>query len=137
MGNSLLIIDDDIDDCHILEESLYQIGSLENIEYRHSIKSALEYLEENRHQLPKVVVIDMNLPIIDGVTGLSMILPTYPMIAIMYTTTCTPEVKEKAIKNGAFDCVQKGNTYADNLRFAKRVFDLLQEPAVANRTDNA
>lgn len=133
MRKALLIIDDDIDDCRILEESLYQIGPLDHIEYRHNIKSALEYLEENRDELPKVVVIDMNLPIIDGMKGLQMILPKYPMIVIMYTTTCTPEIKQKAIESGAFDCVQKGNTYADNLRFAKRVFDILQDPAAVNR----
>jgi two-component system, chemotaxis family, protein-glutamate methylesterase/glutaminase len=127
MKNTLLIIDDDIDDCLILEESVNQIGTIENIEFKHSIKAGLEFLEENKTNLPKVVVIDVNLPLIDGITGLKAILERYPIKAIVYTTSCTPELKEKALAYGAVDCVQKGNSYADNLKFAKRVFDLIHE----------
>ena len=127
MNHALLIIDDDIDDCLILEESVNQIGPVKNIQFKHSIKDALEFLEENKTNLPKVVIIDINLPAVDGISGLKTILERYAVKAIMYTTACTPEIKEKARSYGAIDCVQKGNSYADNLKFAKRVFDLIQE----------
>ncbi len=129
MTHDLLIIDYDIDDCQLLEESLYQIGTVDNIAFRHNIKTALEFLEEHKENLPKVVIIDVNLPIVDGMTGLKSILEHYPVTAIMYTTSCTPEMKDKALKIGAIDCVQKGSTYSDNLKFAKRLFDLIHKGA--------
>jgi DNA-binding NtrC family response regulator len=125
MTTTLLIIDDDLDDCQILEESLCQVGVTDPIEYKHAIDAGLRFLEEHKNVLPKIVIIDVNLPWVDGLTGLKVILEKYPVTAIMYTSSCTSEVKEKAIALGALDCVQKGSTYADNLRFAKRVFDLL------------
>jgi hypothetical protein len=60
---SRAFVDDDIDDCLILEECVNQIGAVVNIEFRHNVKAALGFLDENKTNLAKVFVIDVNLPV--------------------------------------------------------------------------
>jgi hypothetical protein len=64
---------------------------------------------------------------VDGITGLKTIVERHAIKAIMHATSCTPEIKEKALSYGAIACVQKSNSDADNLKFTKSLFDLIQE----------
>lgn len=124
--NGVLIIDDDEDDCRMVEESLHQVGIRERIEYRLSAEEGLEFLEEQRERLPKLVIIDMNMPLMNGTTGLKKIVERYSIKVIMHTTYCTDELVKEVKLFGGLDCVKKGTSYADNLRFAKRVSELLK-----------
>lgn len=126
-SDGVLIIDDDEDDCRMVEEGLRQIGILERIEYKLGVKEGLEFLEDQKERLPKVVIIDMNMPLMNGTTGLKKIVESFNVKVIMYTTYCTDELVKEVKTLGGLDCVKKGTSYADNLKFARRVFDLLKQ----------
>jgi two-component system chemotaxis response regulator CheB len=125
MGDGVLIIDDDEDDCMELEESLIHVGSRVRVDYRMSAESGLKFLNEHKNDLPKIVVIDMNMPGMDGISVLRQIMDNYPVMTIMHATSCNESLAREVKSLGGIDCVQKGTSYADNLRFARRVLELL------------
>jgi DNA-binding NtrC family response regulator len=125
MGEGVLIIDDDEDDCMELEESLIHVGSRVRVDYRMSAESGLKFLSEHKNDLPKIVVIDMNMPGMNGISVLRQIMDNYAVMTIMHTTSCNEALVREVKSLGGIDCVQKGTSYADNLRFARRVLELL------------
>ena len=126
MANEILIIDDDEDDCREFEESLVQLGGSARVEYRLSAEGGLQFLEEHKLDLPKVVVIDMAMPSMSGIKAMQKIIANYRINTIMYSTFCSDEIVKEVKALGCIDCMQKGTSYTDNLKFAKRVLDHLK-----------
>ena len=125
MANGVLIIDDDEDDCLLIEESLHQVGILERIVSKRGAMDGIRFLEETKDDLPKVIILDLNMPEMNGLEALQEILKRYAVKIIIHTTTCSDETISKVKLLGGFDCVKKGTSYSDNLKFARKVYDLL------------
>jgi chemotaxis response regulator CheB len=65
------------------------------------------------------------MPMMNGVDFLSKLNALYAIPVIMYTTTCDDGLVKEAKELGAIDCVKKGTTYVDSLKFAKRVAEII------------
>ncbi len=70
-------------------------------------REALDYFERTD---PDVVVLDIEMPDMDGITALPLLLAKKPGLAVIMASTLTrrnAEVTLKALSLGALDCVQK------------------------------
>ncbi|MFH1851783.1 MAG: sigma-54 dependent transcriptional regulator [Candidatus Neomarinimicrobiota bacterium] len=65
-------------------------------------------LEAIRDQRPNLVLLDINLPVMDGLTTLKQIKQIYPDLpVIIFTAHGTSERAIRAMKNGAYDYLEK------------------------------
>lgn len=129
MDYSILIIDDDQDDCELVEEGLRQVGWKYKVDFITDAVESLNFLlwKKNSHALPSVIILDLNMPQIGGMEVLAKIKETYEDIpVILYSTACTEEIIKQAKKLGAHDCIKKGTSYTDNLKFARLVLSLVK-----------
>jgi len=68
--NKILIVEDDIDDRELLDDAMKQANPSVNLIFAENGLDALKYLEqikENPAQLPCLIVLDLNMPFIDGI----------------------------------------------------------------------
>jgi CheY-like chemotaxis protein len=121
----ILLVDDDVDDCELLEETLREVGITLTINVVHDGPAAFEFLKNLDGNLPKVIILDVNMPMMNGMEFLSKLNSLYTIPVIMYTTTCDDNLIREAKELGAIDCVKKGTSYVDGLKFAKRVAQLV------------
>lgn len=130
MQQSILVVDDDPDDCQLLAEVLLEVGWEGSTYFRHDGASALFMLGNlfKAGKLPSLIILDINLP---GITGMDVLKTTkllYPNIPVlMYSTTCTPEVLQEARENGAIDCYTKATSHAQQLEFGRHVLAMISQ----------
>ena len=69
MNKQILIVEDDLDDREILEESIGKADSSMQLKFTENGADALEYLcdlKNNKLPLPRLIILDLNMPYIDG-----------------------------------------------------------------------
>jgi CheY-like chemotaxis protein len=122
----VLIIDDDEEDCDFLKECLIDVGVTLPIVVAHDGPAAFKFLEDLNGYLPKLIVLDVNMPLMNGLTFYSKLRLTSNIPVIFYTTSCDDDLVKQARDLGAIDCVKKGVTYVDSMGFAKRVAEFVK-----------
>jgi len=129
MEYSILVVDDDPDDCLLIEESLYQAGWKYYVHFAVSGSEALTLLESRRTSgtFPLIIILDVNMPAMNGVDVLIKLKegPYKSIPVILYSTSCSDDLIKQAKELGAHDCVKKGTSYTDNIKFARRVLALI------------
>ena len=99
----ILIVDDEENICMILE-SIFT-------DARYSVETAadgLEALEKMKSFAPEVVLLDKNMPRMDGLTTLRKIKQLYPAtVVVMITANGDVTSAVEAIKQGAYDYIEK------------------------------
>jgi two-component system response regulator AtoC len=103
-NNKLILI---VDDEPSMRKNMADLLESENY---HSIEAAdgEEALTKVRTNLPDLVLLDINLPKIDGLTVLKEIIEIFPQIpVIIFTAYGTSERAIDAMKSGAFDYLEK------------------------------
>lgn len=69
MNKQILIVEDDLDDREILEESIYKVDPSVQLTFTENGADALQYLfklKDNQLPLPQLIILDLNMPYIDG-----------------------------------------------------------------------
>jgi CheY-like chemotaxis protein len=68
MSKTILFVDDDEDDRHVLADVLEQVDPKVNAVFAENGLKAIEYLYDRSQsaQLPCLIVLDLNMPILDG-----------------------------------------------------------------------
>jgi two-component system response regulator len=127
MQRGILIVDDDEDDCRLVKEGLYQVGLRVPIHIAMGGAEALEFLKANRSNLPALIILDFNMPQMNGLEVLRTVHEEYGIPTVLYSTTCTPDIVREAREAGAIDCIKKGTSFTDNLKFSKYIADLLRK----------
>jgi CheY-like chemotaxis protein len=129
MEYSILVVDDDPDDCQIIEESLYQAGWKHSVYFAIGGLEALKFLESQKTSgtLPVIIILDVNMPAMNGLEVLAKLKKDdYRHIpVILYSTSCSDELILKSKELGAHDCAKKGTSYTDNIKFARRVLTII------------
>ena len=107
---SILIIDDDIDDYELVREAFQQINPGIAVYYVKSCEDAISY----RHQSFDLVLLDINMPQLDGFSWLKKIrdhgYTNLPVI--MYTNSLSPTHIAKAYEEGANLYFTKPETFS-------------------------
>ena len=110
----ILLIDDDRDDAELFKEALSEINASIGFEHYEDSKQGLENLLTQETNLPDLIFLDINMPIVSGWQCLAEFkksehLKNIPVI--MFTTSSQPKEKEIAMERGAADFITKPNEY--------------------------
>lgn len=111
----ILVADDDIDDQEMISGSLYDMDHNCKVEVVSDGQQAINRLENASLPQPCLVVLDLNMPILDGLETLARIRqkPSLQGIPIVvFTTSDSSESKKKSMTLGALDYIVKPNDYA-------------------------
>ena len=127
MQRSILVVDDDEDDCQLVKDGLIQVGLRFPVHTAAGGSEALEFLRSQSPNLPTLIILDFNMPRMNGLDVLRTIQELYHIPTVLYSTTCTPEIVSEARGAGAIDCIKKGTSYTDNLKFAKYISELVKK----------
>lgn len=115
---SILIVDDSDDDIMLFHEAFERIDPLIQCAVASDGREALEKLEEMEKagKLPKLILMDLNMPIMDGCTAVRKIrkrLSLLELTVVIFTSSELLEDAQNAYAAGANACVRKPDTYAD------------------------
>src|SRR6185436_9384889 len=104
--NPILIVDDDVEDHMMLDEYFREVGISDKVTFLINGQLALQYLDsiEDASQLPKLLVLDLNMPILTGSQVLQQIKQT-PRLknipVIIFSTSVNENEKKKCLSSGA------------------------------------
>ena len=107
---SFLLVDDDIDDIIIFQETLRKVDDKIQLFYVHDGKDALDFLADNKGHLPSLIFLDINMPRMDGKECLKNLkhdekLKHIPVL--MYTTSSQSTDIEETMMTGAMCFITK------------------------------
>ena len=109
-ARSFLLVDDDIDDIIIFQETLKKIDEKILFSSANNGKAAIDLLTKNTGQLPSLIFLDINMPRMDGKECLKIIkhdekLKHIPVL--MYTTSSQSSDIEETMMLGAMCFITK------------------------------
>lgn len=110
----VLLIDDDRDDAELFKEALWEVNSSIAFEHYDDSKAGLNVLLEKHSNLPDVIFLDINMPIISGWQCLSEFKKTDHLKhipVIMFTTSSQDREREIAKELGADGFITKPSEY--------------------------
>lgn len=126
----ILFVEDDSEDRMILKDAFAEQDCADRITTYESGFDFLQQLAEIRlfSPPPDLIIMDYNLnganaDILLQQVKADIYLKDVPVI--IYTSFCTKKLHDECLKNGAFDCIEKGNTYQQVVNFASKVCDYL------------
>lgn len=110
-ASTILYIDDDSDDCMMLQISLQDSGSAAKLVFASNGEEAVEYLNSvYPTSLPNLIVMDMNMPRWDGKRTLSY-LKSQPHLAsipvVMFSTSGSKSDRDDCAQLGAMSYFTK------------------------------
>jgi DNA-binding NarL/FixJ family response regulator len=113
------------DDHELLRDGLVQfLGGCEGIEVVGSVENGLEAVEQCGKLQPDVVLMDLSMPIMDGIEATRIICQKYPHIKIVIlTNSFVDSRKQEALEAGASQYLRKGvrvEEISDSLRAVTR-----------------
>lgn len=111
---TILLIDDDRDDAELFQEVLKEIDSSIGFNHIEDSKKGLEKLTAQTNNLPDIIFLDINMPIVSGWQCLDHFKKTEHLKdipVIMFTTSSQPREKENALQHGANGFITKPNEY--------------------------
>lgn len=113
---TILLADDDPDDRMFFEDALDELLIRATL---HTVSNGVElmkFLENNAHQLPSVLFLDLNMPSKSGAECLSEIKTheTFRQVPIIiYSTSANPDVMESLYNLGALYYVRKEGDFSN------------------------
>jgi CheY-like chemotaxis protein len=135
----VLIVDDDEDDRAIVNEALGEIDKSIRCVSLVEGSEALDYLKTNMESLPGLVLLDLNMPKMDGKEFLLAVKQDPQLMHIpvtIYTTSRLKEDMEETKVLGASHFISKPTNFNDLMTEIKRVLNDLEyaEPTQNNNT---
>ncbi len=125
----VLVVDKEGSNCRIFAEAATRLGN--ELSFRHSLNDCLESLKTDP---PDVIFIDSDLPDGNPIGDLDKLqrCPSVPTIIVM-TARGTPENAESAIRNGAWDYIQKPEGVKEAISRLSRAVQYRREFRNGNR----
>ncbi|OQP44552.1 hypothetical protein A4H97_09275 [Niastella yeongjuensis] len=107
---SFLLVDDDIDDIIIFQDTLKKVDDKIGFFYVNNGKDAIDLLTDNVPNLPSLIFLDINMPRMDGKECLQILkqdarLKHIPVL--MYTTSSQSADIEETMMHGAMAFITK------------------------------
>lgn len=107
---SFLLVDDDIDDIIIFQETLKKVDEKIELFYVHDGKDALDFLANSKGVLPSLIFLDINMPRMDGkecLRNLKQDERFKHIPVLMYTTSSQSADIEETMMTGAMCFITK------------------------------
>ena len=125
------------------DDSLERLNSLralislsDNLEYVGDAENCGKVLNEMEEYSPDVVLMDINMPIVDGLEGLKLIKSKFPQIKVLIQTAFDDSDKIfQSISNGASGYILKSDSPTRILQAIEEVYEggASMNPAIAKR----
>lgn len=136
---SILLADDDKDDRFFFSMALEALTVPTQLAIVMDGEKLMAYLDENSHQLPDVLFLDLNMPRKNGFECLSEIkfnknLKQLPVI--IYSTSFEQDVVNLLYKNGAQYYIRKPAEFSQLKRLIQQTVALLTRVLPAGKTGN-
>lgn len=128
MPATIMLIDDDADDRELFSEALQKVGPHIRFESASSGQMAFDLLESKKQQLPELIFLDINMPVVDGWECLSMLKGNEAfkhIPVIIYSTSAPDGAQETAIRLGALSYVLKPSQFNELKQLLARVVGLI------------
>jgi len=112
----ILWADDDMDDLMLMRHVLQDIGQDYDIAEVSNGQEALDYLEDakRKNDLPSLVILDMNMPVLNGKEALSIIKKDSALseIPLVFFTTSNSELDKMYCKRFGVEMITKPPQYS-------------------------
>lgn len=117
-STKILYADDDCDDHFFLRESITCTGLPADIVYLTDGDQVIHYLEKAGDDLPSLIVLDLNMPRMNGTQTLRYLKSDErykDVTVIIYSTSVNPLERETCLELGAHSYVVKPTLYQESL----------------------
>jgi len=112
----VLVVDDDLDDQLLIEEA-FQTGDMQcDLQFASDGRQALSILDKNSSYIPDLIVLDLNMPVMNGFEVLSHLQVTslFPRIpVVVLTTTAEADYIDKSYDLGAKSFIVKPKSFRE------------------------
>lgn len=126
--NFILFADDDVDDQELIKMAFEMTTSGYSCEIVNNGQEALNVLRQHNH-LPCVIVLDVNMPVMDGIQTLKK-LKAYSEFdkipKVILTTSDNDENRKISYLNGAVDYLVKPETMKDLVTTVQKILSYCQ-----------
>jgi CheY-like chemotaxis protein len=126
----ILVVDDDEEDRMLIQEAFNEIGAPDVVYFETNGEDAITYLDSHPDALPYLIVLDLNMPRMNGTQTLRYLKDDerYKHITvIIYTTSMNPLERETCLSLGAHSYVVKPTLYQESLDTVARFHQLCEE----------
>lgn len=123
----ILWADDDIDDLMLMRHVLQDTGQDYDIREVNNGREALDYLEAEKQKgsLPALIILDMNMPVLNGKETLGVIKKDQSLkdIPLVFFTTSNSELDKMYCKRFGVEMITKPPQYNHLKEAVKRLLD--------------
>jgi CheY-like chemotaxis protein len=123
---TILIVDDDRDDQYMIRKIVTALAPDAAIVQAYNGDECLRYLEAHAHDLPALITMDLNMPLVNGIEATSQIKtsPAAQHIPLVVLTTSDRSTdKDAALAAGANDYVVKPVIYEELQQAIRSIID--------------
>jgi CheY-like chemotaxis protein len=130
--HTILYAEDDVDDFESVKEVVEQLSDTHTIINAKNGEEAVRYLLQHEKQLPSLVILDLNMPIMNGKEVLSWIKEKEPFrdLPIMVFTTSSREEDVKLCQKHTCTFFRKPTLYRDLLHIVQTMLQMCEERPV-------
>jgi CheY-like chemotaxis protein len=128
----ILLVDDDEEDRMLIHEAFTEIGAPDIVHFETNGEDAIAYLDSHTHALPYLIILDLNMPRMNGTQTLRYLKDDerYKAITvIIYSTSMNPLEREACLDLGAHSYVVKPTLYQESLDTVAGFYKLCEELA--------
>jgi CheY-like chemotaxis protein len=125
--NNILMVDDDLEDMQIIKDAFHEIESDAQMSFAENGQQAIDMLQQASGALPCLIVLDLNMPRMNGRQTLSF-LKSHDQFkhitVIIYSTSVNEHEKQACLELGAAEYVIKPVTYKSAIEIAHKFSSL-------------
>lgn len=128
----ILYAEDDLDDYDALQGALAQLSDKFELQWAKNGEEVVRYFNDGEGPFPGLVVLDLNMPIMDGKQTLQWLKSREELqdIPIMVFTTSSREEDVKLCQSYKCTFFRKPTLYRDLLHIAQTMMQMCAQPAV-------
>lgn len=126
----ILLVDDDEEDRMLIREAFDEIGATGDVHFETNGEEAIAYLENHPHQLPSLIILDLNMPRMNGTQTLRHLKSDEryrDITVIIFSTSINPVERETCLELGAHSYVVKPTLYQESLQTVTQFYNLCKE----------
>lgn len=126
----IIIVENDEDEQLFMKEGFDATGLFHIVAQPKNGDALLEWLGDNQHALPDIILSDLNMPGKNGYDVINDIRrePLYSHIPVIITSTSsTKSIIDKCLAFGAADYLIKPDTFVEYVPYVKNLYKLIEE----------